>query len=250
MNCNTTNTLPMAGSLATACRRPWERVSLTLVRGCLAVLLLISATLTEGCAVQSGPVFPPKEDTPTTTVLLVSHGWHAGIVLQQPDIKEQSWPRLPVFTDAQYLEIGWGDREYYTASDPGPGAAVKAALLPTSGVLHIVGFHVPPAVFFPFSEIIAIELSQTGFNRMIAHITKSFNRDDGGRVIPLGKGLYGTSRFYASRETYSLCKTCNTWTAATLQAGGCPIDSSYTVDGLMQQARALGTVIQPARERP
>lgn len=209
------------------------------------LLMLTAVFLTGGCAVQStNAVFPPKNNEPTKIIYLVSHGWHAGIVVKRTDITENALPKLHAFTNVEYLEIGWGDKDYYTTPNPGLSVAVKAVLLPTSSVLHLVGFHSSPEKYFPHSEIIRIELSTPGFDQMILHISKSFSHDEAGQVIPLGSGLYGNSRFYASQEIYHLCKTCNSWTAGTLQAAGCPVGSTPTVNSLMSQTRGFGKVIQ------
>ena len=214
----------------------------------ITALLLIMVTLVNGCTVQSNTIFPPKKDEQTRTIFLVSHGWHAGIVVKRIDIRQTSWPRLHAFTHMDYLEIGWGDRDYYTSPDSGPGLAVKALLLPTSSVLHLVGFRGPPESNFPYSEIIRLELSVPGFEQMIHHISKSFSRDESGSVVPLGPGNYSFSQFYTSEETYHLCNTCNTWTANILQVAGCPITSASTVNGLMSQVRLFGEVIQEKSE--
>jgi uncharacterized protein (TIGR02117 family) len=211
-------------------------------------LLFIIVTLVNGCAVQSNTLFPPQKDEQTRTIFLVSHGRHAGIVLKRIDIRQSGWPRLHAFSRMDYLEIGWGDRDYYTSPDPGPGLAAKALLLPTSSVLHLVGFQGAPDSYFPYSEIIRLELSVPGFEQMVHHISKSFSRDESGSAIPLGPGNYGFSRFYASEETYYLCKTCNTWTATILQTAGCQVTPALTVDGLMSQVRGFGNVIQEYSE--
>ncbi|MFW2367741.1 MAG: DUF2459 domain-containing protein [Desulforhopalus sp.] len=204
--------------------------------------------VTNGCTVQSNTIFPPQTNERTRSIFLVSHGWHAGIVIKRIDIRQTSWPRLQAFTHMDYLEIGWGDRDYYKSSDPGAGLAVKALLLPTSSVLHLVGFRGSPERHFPYSEIIRLELSVPGFEKMIHRISKSFSRDEAGSVVPLGPGNYGFSQFYASEETYHLCKTCNTWTTNILQAAGCPITSASTVNSLMSQVRLWGEVIQEKSE--
>lgn len=207
-------------------------------------LLLIMVTLAISCSVQSNTQFPPGEYEPKRTIFLVSHGWHAGIVVKRIDIQQSGWPELEEFNHLQYLEIGWGDRGYYTSPDPGPALAARAILLPTSSVLHLVGFSGPPEDYFPQSEVIRIELSVAGFTQLTNHISASFSRDATGSAVPLGTGRYGYSWFYASDETYSSCKTCNSWTANVLQKAGCPIKPTLTVDGLMAQARRFGEVIQ------
>lgn len=211
-------------------------------------LLFIMVILANGCAVRSSNLFPPEKDADIRTIFLVSHGWHAGIVVQRGDIRQSDWPRLDPFDNMEYLEIGWGDRDYYTSPEPGPGLAAKALLLPSTSVLHVVGFRIPPENYFPYSEIIRIDLSVPGFEQMIHQISKSFMRDESGSAMPLGRGSYGYSQFYASVETYHLCKTCNTWTATMLQVAGCPVNATSTVDGLMAQTRRLGKLLQEESE--
>ncbi|WP_136810074.1 DUF2459 domain-containing protein [Desulfosediminicola flagellatus] len=206
-------------------------------------LLFLMVIMTSGCTIQPNPLFPPLKDEQTRSIFLVNHGWHAGIVIRRIDIRQPEWPSLNIFTHMDYLEIGWGDKDYYTSPDPGPGLAVKALLLPTSSVLHLVGFRGPPKSYFPHNEMIRIELSVPGFEQMIHQISKSFSRDKSGTAVRLGPGNYGYSWFYASEETYHLCKTCNTWSATILQTAGCPITHASTVNSLMSQARRFGKVI-------
>jgi uncharacterized protein (TIGR02117 family) len=207
------------------------------------------------CVACRAPVkglFPPAENEPTRTIYLVSHGWHAGIVVKRVDIPEGVWPEQDDFPESEYLEIGWGDRTYYMTPEAHWGVAFKAALWPTQSVLHIVGFNDTLPVYFPSSEIIQIQLSALGFERLIRFIADSYAKDETGHAILLGPGLYGKSRFYLSRETYHGFKTCNVWTAWALHASGFPITPifAFRVEGLMSRARAFGVVIQPSPSVP
>lgn len=219
-----------------------------MIRLVAKAVLFIMVAVAISCAVQGNTSFPAKNDEPKKTIFLVSHGWHAGVVLKSSDIQDFDWPKLNAFTHVDYLEIGWGDRDYYTSPDPGLGLAVKALLLPSSSVLHVAGFSGPPEKYFPYSEIIRVELSVPGFEQLVNHISKSFSRDDFGSAVPLGPGVYGYSRFYASVETYTACRTCNTWTATLLRMAGCPVTPAATVNGLMSQVRRFGEVMQQQAE--
>lgn len=182
----------------------------------------------------------------TKRIYLVNHGWHAGIVLNKADIPDSVWRESQDFPNAKYLEIGWGDKDYYQTPNPHLGIAIKAILWPTTGVLHIVGFNKAVTSYFPSSEIIQVSLSNEGFERMIRYIAASHYQDPDGISKPITKGLYGNSHFYLSGEKYYLFKTCNVWTAEALSAAGCPIRPAFsiTVEGLMSQIRSFGTVIQ------
>ncbi len=191
---------------------------------------------------------PPaaSENVTRSTIYLVNHGWHAGIVLRQAEILDSAWPVLEDFPDAQYLEVGWGDMDFYQTPGPHMGLILKAALLPTASVLHIVGFTGPVASYFPYSEIIRIELSASAHEQLSRTIAASFARDEAGKTRSLGQGIYGDSNFYMSREVYHLFNTSNVWTARALRDAGLPITPQrvFTVEDLMSQAAKIGMVVQ------
>jgi uncharacterized protein (TIGR02117 family) len=195
----------------------------------IRICILFLAASCGACAapVRDAPV--PGENEPRKTIYLVSHGWHA---------------------NTEYVEVGWGDMDYYQTPDPHMGLIIKAALLPTASVLHIVGFSGSVPAYFPYSEIIKIEISSAGFEHLSRTIAASFATDEAGNTTSLGHGLYGNSRFYLSRETYHLFNTCNVWTARALRAAGLPITPvrAITAENLMSQARTFGVVVQSGPE--
>ena len=75
-------------------------------------LALALAVLACGCAAQSNPGTLPGADAQATThrVHVVRHGWHSGIVVRAADVPMQAWPARREFADAEYHEVGWGDR--------------------------------------------------------------------------------------------------------------------------------------------
>ncbi|MBL3591575.1 MAG: DUF2459 domain-containing protein [gamma proteobacterium endosymbiont of Lamellibrachia anaximandri] len=216
----------------------------------IRIWILFLAASCCACAAPVRDAPAPCESEPSHTIFLVSHGWHAGIVLRRTDLPNSVWPAPEDFPDAQYLEVGWGDKDYYQTPDSHMGIILKAGLLPTASVLHIVGFNGTVLAYFPFSEIIKIELSSAGFEHLSRTIGESFARDEAGNAMSLGPGLYGNSRFYLSKEVYHLFNTCNVWTARTLHASGLPITpaSTITVESLMSQARKFGIVVQAGPE--
>lgn len=166
---------------------------------------------------------------------VVSHGWHAGIVIRRSDIPDDAWPEKRDFPNAEYLEVGWGDRDYYQARDPGLGTTLKAALWSTASVLHVVGFRGPVAGYFPHSDVVALPVTREGLARLIAFIDAAHERPDRTPLASLGSGLYGDSRYYPARGSFHLFNNCNRWTARALRAAGHDISDSITVGGLLAQ---------------
>ncbi len=189
---------------------------------------------------------PAQEVEP---VYVVSHGWHAGLVIRRTDATAVQWPEQDDFPDATFLEVGWGDRDFYQDPDPSLGDRLKGAFWPTPSVLHIVGFRREVTAYFPASEIIRIDLPEANVDSLAAYIHRAYARDEAGRPIPLGPGLYGQSRFYEGRERYHLRKNCNTWAARALRAAGVPLRPAevLTAGDLLKQVRRFGKVIQEAR---
>ena len=210
-----------------------------------AAIVLMSVLLF-ACASPPNGLFPPGPNEPFRTIYLVSHGWHAGIVIKRTDIPAGIWPQHNEFPGAEYLEVGWGDKDYYMTPNPGLGITLKAGFLPTASVLHIVGFHGPVTDYFPRSKVIRIDLSEAGFRRLCHYLENSYALDETDLSQPLGPSLYGDGKFYLSRETYHAFNTCNAWTARALREAGCPITpaANLRVKTLMRNVAKFGTVIQ------
>ena len=103
--------------------------------------------------------------------------------------------------------------------------------------------HGPPALQFPQATVIELGVTQAGLARMHEQVLRSFDLDEAGAVRPLGPGLYGDGRFYASVEAFHGLKTCNVWTARLLRTGGLPVTpgAAITADMLLGQVLRLAS---------
>jgi uncharacterized protein (TIGR02117 family) len=204
------------------------------------VLLALAA-----CATSESNPSPRKDSGPGLPVYLVAHDKHSGIAIRRSDIPAGLWPEIRDFPQADYLEVGWGEREYYFGRDQGFTGAMRAAFGSNNpSVLHVAGVRGPLAKSFPASEIIEVTLPRDGFERLVRYIHDAYDRKGAPVVAPLGPGLYGDSRFYPGWESFHLLRTCNIWTARGLRDAGLPIEDSITMEGVMSQARAIGRVVQ------
>ncbi len=186
---------------------------------------------------------------PKISIYLVNHGWHAGIVLERQYLSDRVEVLQQDFTHADYLEIGWGDSDFYQIPEPHIGHILKAGLFPSASVLHLVGFSGDVKRQFPYSEIVALKLTPKQLDQLGHYIAASFASNSEGKIESLGGGLYGDSRFYQSKESYHILNSCNVWTARGLKQAGLALypASAVTVDDLMGQLRGLGKVIQPMK---
>jgi len=213
------------------------------------VLLPLILSALGACAEQPPGPGKPQSGGPGVAVYLVAHDKHSGIAVRRADIPAGLWPESRDFPQAEYLEVGWGDRDYYYGRNQSWGGALRAALgSDNPSVLHVAGVRGPLAENFPASEIIEVKLSRDGFERLVRYIHDAYDRAGAPAAAPLGPGLYGDSRFYPARESFNIFRTCNVWTARGLRGAGLPIEDSITMEGVLSQARGIGKVIQKPRE--
>ncbi len=190
---------------------------------------------------------PPTNPSNNKQIHVVDHGWHTGIVIAIDDLSKGQLPQHQDFPKAKYLEVGWGDEDIYrAANDITPGMALSAVFWPTDAVLHVVGFRNQVEKFFANSTIVQLTLSQKQFDQLIEFLETSYETSDSQISIPLGKGIYGISRFYRATGTYSIARTCNTWTAEGLQKAGLAVDPRQVLmsEDVMKQVHPLGLVLQ------
>lgn len=168
------------------------------------------------------------------TLYVVHHGWHTGLVIRRGDIPDGLWPEHRQAPPGEYLEVGWGQREFYQTRDPSLLQALGAALWPGSSVLHLVGFNGQVTAKFPNSEVIGLRLDAPAMAQIMRYISDAYERDADGNVKRMGQGLYGDSRFFAGSENFHLFRTCNVWTARALRLAGCPVGVGITADNVMK----------------
>jgi uncharacterized protein (TIGR02117 family) len=194
------------------------------VRAALLSLLL--------CACAAGPIALLPDAPAELPVFVVPQGGHTGIAVRRADIPAALVPEKRDFPAADYLEFGWGDREFYMADAPTTGVSFRAAFLPTASAVHVAGVRGDLAAHFPGSEIVELRVSRPALDALLRYVHESFARA-GDAAQPLGRG------FYPGRDTFHLFRTCNAWTAGALRAAGLPVQSALTVEGILAQVRPL-----------
>ena len=210
----------------------------------LGAALLGPLLLTLG-ACATAPAGPaPRPDGPVVPFWLVTQDAHTGIAVRRADIPPGLWPESRDFPLADYLEVGWGERNYYMGRDQGFWGTLRVTLGSNPSVLHVAGIRGPLPGGFPASEIVELSLPAAGYERLIRYIQDAYDRSGAPFVAPLGPGLYGDSRFYPGRESFSLLRTCNVWTAQGLRDAGLPVSDAITLEGLMSQVRRIGKSVQ------
>lgn len=168
-------------------------------------------------------------------ILLVSNGYHAGLVVPVEALASSASDEglsalIPVatrFRQFGWIEVGWGDADFYRATPDAASVQWRLALnallgLGSGSVLHVVGITEDPAQIFRDADIVRIRLSQQGFARLARQIDRSFALGPEQQPEILGPGLYGPSLFYRAVGRFNFFRVCNHWIADMLDAAGVP----------------------------
>jgi uncharacterized protein (TIGR02117 family) len=230
---------PAFVSIATSCLRSLAPRVASLS---LAAWLTL-AVATGGCGARPGGLGPALDDATAISIAVIDHGWHTAIVVRRADVDRALWPAVDDFAAATFVEVAWGDRDFYMATSASAWLAIKAAVFGDGSVLHVVGFDMPIAVYFAGSDVIPLRVSRRGFDAMTRFVSAEYQMDAEGRPRRLQRGLYGTSWFYEARSGYHVFNTCNTWVARALREAGLPVTPAATITaaGVMQQLRGAPT---------
>ena len=218
----------------------------SLLKCLILVILLLDRT---GCAPPGPPLYPVLVQEEARYIYIVRHEWHTGLVVKYDDIDPRLWPEKDDFPEALYLEVGWGDRDFYQTSQPGLGLLLQAALKSPASVLFVIGLPTVVTRYFPYADILEIPLTQRGLEGLVHFIHATYKRDATGQIIALGMDHnHRYSMFYLAEGDYSLFNTCNTWTSKALRAAGLPIKTALRAGGVMRQAKRYGRMIQVRAE--
>ena len=186
-------------------------------------------------------MWPPWPQEPLKDVWVVRHDWHTRVAIARADLDPSVWPASRELGDVAYLEVGWGDRDYYMDPAPSIWDAVDTVIRPTPSVLHVIGYDRPPPEAFPGTPVVRIRVSPEGFTRMTRFIQAQYVIE-GGVPVRIRRGHYPRSWFYQARGRYHALANSNGWTLRAVQAAGAPVAPwrALTAGSAIGQAAAIG----------
>ncbi len=191
------------------------------------ILFISLMFILSGCSAFKSWENLPVSYEDETTIYVVSHGWHTGIVIPGNNLGELSFLENQ-FGKSEYYELGWGDKGFYEAKEITSNLSMRAIFWPTKSVMHVVSLPKKPNEYFPHSKTISVKVSKSGLSKLITSMELSFKKEND-NIIQTRKGLYGNSLFFKGNGYYYITNTCNTWTAKMLKSTGAPIVSFLTL---------------------
>lgn len=195
----------------------------------------------------SVPMVPADDAVPRdNSVYVISNGFHTGIIIDRYMEGADAIIISKNFAPYRYMDIGWGDEEFYQADDPGLYLGARAILVPTSSVISVEGFSANIENVASFSgRMVSIRVDEKSFGKLCAFINASLTKDGGGHPVPVSKG-YGGHVFFKSPRKYHLFNTCNTWVAEAFQYAGYDISpvAVITADTLFRRLEKIGKAMK------
>ncbi|MBM4172623.1 MAG: DUF2459 domain-containing protein [Ignavibacteria bacterium] len=174
----------------------------------------------------NGFLFCQPQPSDSISIYLVKESWHTGIMIP---VNEYTITKLPVakyFKEFLFIDIGWGDADFYQTPGSDIFLAAKAILIPTPTVIRVDGYKFPIEKVIEWRDF-AIELSLKNeeFIKLATYINESFIYNDRGEHI-ISKSEEGKPIiFFKSKYFYYFLRTCNTWAAEVIQSSGKDIDT-------------------------
>lgn len=202
-------------------RRWLLRIAFTL----LGLLLAITLYVAVACALVFLPANakPPAEPA-TVEAWVLSNGVHTDLVFPVRSATVdwlQLFP-LPDFKapppDAEFVAIGWGDREFYLHTPTWGDLTAARAFGALSGgnrsLLHVTYLQRAQLRRGAYK----LPLSQAQYAQLVAHVRSTL---PSGRAVPIAGAHYANDdAFYEAQGSYHLFETCNTWTGRGLRQAG------------------------------
>jgi uncharacterized protein (TIGR02117 family) len=216
--------------------------------------MLLLAVAAAGCGSRAAVVWPPAQDhllapDHLKDVWVARRGWHTYIAVARADVDPAVWPESRDLGDVAYLEVGWGDRDFFPKTRPSVWDALDPVVRRTPAALHVGGFDRPPAEAFADSDVVHLRVSAEGFTRLTRFVHEHYVRDAAGAPVRLQPGVQPRSWFYLAEGCYHVLTNSNNWTLRALRAAGAPVVPwrALTAGNAIEQAERLGERVDGGR---
>ncbi len=192
------------------------------------LLGLVLVYLTGSVVLSFITIDPEEKDALPVSIFVVSNGVHTDLVVPVRN-EIMDWSHIIRFehtkardSSRKWVSFGWGAKGFYLEtpawSDLKASTAFKAAFSLGTTAMH-TQFH---NRLKENDHCVAIRLHPDQYRKLVAFISGSFQKDSTGFVIPIStNAVYGKhDAFYEALGSYSMLKTCNTWTNEALKSAG------------------------------
>ncbi|MFN7231708.1 MAG: DUF2459 domain-containing protein [Brevundimonas sp.] len=193
-----------------------------MVRGLIPILAAAGLGLVAGLWSWTRPGAPVADGPPTVAVYLVDNGFHTDLIVPRSALTARPGPLADAATalpTGDWIRVGWGDARFFPDLRPIeqrlPDGA-RAFFAPgNASVIMLDPEPAPPRG----GRTVVLALGAPAAAALAARIEAALELEDGAARVALVRP-HDDARFLAGRETFSILRLCNHWTAAVLNAAG------------------------------
>lgn len=192
----------------------------------LSIIGLVLLYLISSIVLSIIPTATKTENNPIVEIFIRTNGVHSDVVLPV-QFDTIDWSKQVRYADTKgkdttmkFVAFGWGDKGFYlntpTWSDLKFSTAFNAAFGRGGTAMHVTFYR----TIALDSTSIRLKISLRQYLLLVKYIQDSFKTNNSGQFIQIKTdAVYGQDdAFYEAKGSYSLFKTCNTWTNKALKA--------------------------------
>ncbi len=187
-----------------------------------------------------------QNDNSLHQIYLIKQYWHTAVVFNFMDIDTTIFPEVNLFKEANLIDIGWGDAEFYQLPGFDSGLAYKALFYATPSTLRVEGITISKHKYFNLSEIVVeFNISKNELDSLCTYISNTVWHDSEGTYEIFNQRAGGKIKFFRANGHYHLFNTCNTWLARGLNKAGLNFeDNIILTEQLFNEAAKVGNIIK------
>lgn len=189
--------------------------------------------------------YAQEESADKHTVYVSSISWHTGIVVPAYIFPDTLWKETTKYPEDSYLEIGWGDADFYTDEGFNLWFALKAVFWPTPSVLHINPIQRKVETYYSNTKVVRMDLTDKQLKKLGRYLVDAFALDENGKVIPYAEGIYPSSIFFKGSSSYYFPNNSNVWAARAIKKTGFPIHPIWlqTTGAVLNKVEKFGELV-------
>lgn len=178
-------------------------------------------------------------------IYLVKIRWHTGIIFKTNQIDTTIWKTLDDFKKYDYIDVGWGDRDFYQHPGFDIDLAMRALFIKTKSTLRVGGINEPVSEDINSTDYAErLVLSEDKYDSLCRFIQSTYDLENKQPQI-LSVHAGGGIKFYAARGYYSCFNTCNTWVAKALRYSEYNLDENIIlVEQLFRETVKYGKMVK------
>ena len=165
---------------------------------------------------------------PDPLLYFTNNGLHTHLVLPSQGLKALVPQLSKYFLDEPWLQLGWGDFDYYGSAKQTKLLGFRALFMPTKAIIGVRSITDITNHFHSQTRIYAIPLPKTAMDATLLFISRYFQFNESNDLTIVREKATG-ELFFSASGTYSILNTCNNWTAYVLKEAGLKISPKLTI---------------------